>query len=76
MVGPVGNTELGGRWRRVDHLQVAYEEAVASSSHFRDFAAAYRAARSRKNFAYGALRSEIRARTAVHGPPELVLTNS
>ena len=60
MVGPVGNTELGGRWRRVHHLQVAYE--------FRESAAPYRPARSRKNFAYGVLRSEIRARTAVHGP--------
>lgn len=60
MVGPVGNTELGGRWRRVHHLQVAYE--------FREAVRAYEAARSRKIFAYGALRSEIRARTAVHGP--------
>ena len=61
MVGPVGNTELGGRWRRVHHLQVAYE--------FREAVRAYEAARSRRNFAYGALRSEIRARTSVHGPP-------
>lgn len=68
MVGPVGNTELGGRWRRVHHLQVAYEEAIASSSHFRETVRAYEAARSGKIFAYGALRSEIRARTAVHGP--------
>ena len=68
MVGPVGNTELGGRWRRVDHLQVAYEEAIASSSHFRESAAPYRPARSGRNFAYGVFRSEIRARTAVHGP--------
>lgn len=68
MVGPVGNTELGGRWRRVHHLQVAYEEAIASSSYFRENLRPYRLARSRRNFAYGALRSEIRARTAVHGP--------
>ena len=60
MVGPVGNTELGGRWRRVHHLQVAYE--------FREAVRAYEAARNRRIFAYGALRSEIRARTAVHGP--------
>ena len=60
MVGPVGNTELGGRWRRGHHLQVAYE--------FREAVRAYEAARSGKIFAYGALRSEIRARTAVHGP--------
>ena len=25
MVGPVGNTELGGRWRRVHHIRSAYE---------------------------------------------------
>ena len=68
MVGPVGNTELGGRWRRGHHLQVAYEEAVTSSSHFRESLRPYRPARSRRNFAYGVLRSEIRARTAVHGP--------
>lgn len=60
MVGPVGNTELGGRWRRVHHLQVAYE--------FREIVWPYRPARNGKIFAYGALRSEIRARTAVHGP--------
>ena len=52
----------------VHHLQVAYEEAIASSSHFRENLRPYRLARSRKIFAYGALRSEIRARTAVHGP--------
>ena len=60
MVGPVGNTELGGRWRRVHHLQVAYE--------FRENLRPYRAARNGRKIAYGALRSEIRARTAVHGP--------
>ena len=60
MVGPVGNTELGGRWRRVHHLQVAYE--------FRESAAPYRPARSWRKIAYGVYRSEIRARTTVHGP--------
>lgn len=68
MVGPVGNTELGGRWRRVHHLQVAYEEAVASSKEFRESAAPYRLARSRRNFAYGVLRSEIRLLTSVVEP--------
>ena len=36
---------------------------------FRENAAPYRAARSRKKIAYGVLRAGIRARTAVHGPP-------
>ena len=35
---------------------------------FWDFAAAYRPARSRRNFAYGVIRTGIRARTPVHGP--------
>lgn len=71
MVGPVGNTELGGCWRCVHHLQVAYEEAVTSSSHFRENSRPYRFARSRKNFAYGALRSEIRLLTSVVEPLNL-----
>lgn len=68
MVGPVGNTELGGRWRRVHHLQVAYEEAIASSSHFRESAAPYRLARSWRKIAYGVYRSEIRPFAVVRGP--------
>lgn len=71
MVGPVGNTELGGRWRHVHHLQVAYEEAIASSSHFRENLRPYRPARSRRKIAYGVLRSGIRLLTSVVEPANL-----
>ena len=71
MVGPTGDTELGGRQRRVHHLQVAYEEAIASSSQFRESAAPYRPARSRRNFAYGVLRPGIRLLTSVVEPANL-----
>ena len=67
MVGPVGNTELGSRWRRVDHLQVAYE--------FRENLRPYRAARSRKNFAYGGVTVGNSGRDSRPRPAELVLTN-
>ena len=69
MVGPVGNTELGGRWRRVHHLQVAYEEAIASLSHFQENLRPYRLARSRRKIPYGVLRAGIRVGTAVLDPP-------
>jgi hypothetical protein len=65
MVGPVGNTELAGRARRVHHFQDVYRPY---SMQFRENLRPYRTARNGRNFAYGVLRSEIRARTAVHGP--------
>lgn len=62
---PIGDTELAGRARHVYHFQDAYRPY---SMQFRENLRPYRTARNGRNFAYGVLRSEIRARTAVHGP--------
>ena len=52
-----------------------HTKAYRKRVEFRDFAAARRPARSRRKIAYGVIRAGIRARTSVHGPPELALTN-